>query len=104
MFSLSPAADDRAVVMLDMHNIIDAIHVSAGATLELLNITVSPTCALHQGRNYLTSERELRRIAWQTRSGPTLIYYATLCRSATLFTNCRSTCSSPTLLLQSASG
>ena len=27
--------------MLDMHNIVDAIHVSAGATLELVNITVS---------------------------------------------------------------
>ncbi len=33
--------DDQAVVMLDMHNIVDAIHVSAGATLELVNITVS---------------------------------------------------------------
>ncbi|CAL5229280.1 g12574 [Coccomyxa viridis] len=33
--------DDQAVVMLDMHNIVDAIHVSAGATLELVNITLS---------------------------------------------------------------
>ena len=28
--------------MLDMHNIVDAIHVSAGASLELVNITVRP--------------------------------------------------------------
>ena len=30
--------------MLDMNNIVDAIHVSSGATLEMVNITVSPWC------------------------------------------------------------
>ena len=57
------ATDDQAVVMLDMHNIVDAIHVSAGATLEFVNITVSPVCAALARKDWCQMCRELRSTA-----------------------------------------
>ena len=42
--------------MLDMNNIVDAIHVSSGATLELVNITVRTLYACpfpHNCRPYI---------------------------------------------------
>ncbi len=35
------------MVMLDMSNVVDAIHVSSGATLEFVNITVSTLLLQH---------------------------------------------------------
>ena len=42
MLTYHADADHHEAVVLDMNNVVDAIHVSSGATLEMTNITVSP--------------------------------------------------------------
>ena len=71
------ATDNQAVVMLDMHNIVDAIHVSAGATLELVNITVSPIFAA------LATKLSLLDM-WRAAFYSTSTWHYCKCRSAML--------------------